>query len=146
MVVNGNDMNVIKGNTITKARSFGINLDINTDDRSTSDDNKILDNTIISSGRDGILVGGKRVVIQGNTINQSGESGILVDFGTLDSFTSEDVIIKGNSITNSNENGIEISSLGLNTVVLDNTLAGNDGNLLDFGSNTVKAGNIPNLM
>ena len=94
---------------------------------------------------------GKRVVIQGNTIDQSGENGIEVDsFGP---FVSEGVIIKKNSITNSNgDGGIKISSqngaVTLNTVVIDNTFAGAGfSNVLnDDGEDTVKAGNTPSLM
>ena len=57
-------------------QEVGIRLDPG--DGTTSDDNQVLDNTIISSGLEGILVVGKRVVIQGNTIDQSGENGIEV--------------------------------------------------------------------
>ena len=153
------DKNIIKGNTIVNAGRAGINLR-STPRFGTSDDNQVLDNTIISSIEEGISVGGKRNVIQGNTIDQSGESGIVViSFAGTNfvgrSLTSEDVIIKNNSITNSKLGGILIggNSFGntpasLNTVVIGNTLAGNgnEDNLLDFGSNTIEAGNIPNLM
>ena len=142
-VVSRNTRSVIKGNTIVNAER-GIRID------SIPDDNQILDNTIISSERSGIFVnGGKRHVIQGNTINQSGENGIEVDssIDDDDSFISEDVIIKGNSITNSVEFGIEIDSESLNTVVIDNIFAGNGGdNLLNNGTDTVLAGNVPNLI
>ena len=141
MNVNGKDRNVIKGNTIVKAR-IGISLvDRNGD---TSDENKIQDNTILSSKNAGIVVKGKSNVVKGNTIDQSVFSGILVD--SLIGSISEGVIIKDNSITNSKGNGIAIAPESLNTVVIENTLAGNNGNLLDFGSNTVKAGNIPPLI
>ena len=122
----------------------------------TADDNQVLDNTIISSGLEGIFVVGKHVVIQGNTIDQSGGNGIE-EFGNgilVSSFTdfiSEGVIIKKNSITNSNGDGIKISSqngaVTLNTVIIDNTFAGNgNDNLVDGGTGTVKAGNTPSLM
>ena len=142
--------NIIKDNTIVNSNVYGIFLESGVN---TVDDNQVLDNTIISSGKDGIRVfAGKRVVIQGNTINQSGQFGIEVDsFSNLDPDffqISEDVIIKGNSITNSGEFGIEIESDSLNTVITDNTFAGNgDGdNLLNNGTDTVLAGNVPNLM
>ena len=126
MNVNGKKRNVIKGNTIVKAR-IGISLvDRNGD---TSDENKILDNTIISSKTEGIFVTGKRVVIQGNTINQSGSSGVFV-ISVIGSI-SEDVIIKGNSITNSKGAGIAIAPESKNTVVIDNTLAGNTNGNID---------------
>ena len=132
--------NIIKGNTIVNSRNFGISLDVNDDDGTTNDDNQILDNTIISSENSGITVIGKRVVIQGNTINQSGKNGIDVDSSDL---ISEGVIIKDNSITNSDEFGIEIYGESLNTVVIDNTFAGNtDGPIGDDGDGTTQAGNI----
>ena len=109
----------------------------------SSDDNQVLDNTIISSGGRGILSIGNRNVIQGNTIDQSKKiSGISIgdDFEPV---ASEGVIIKDNSITNSNGAGIEIVPGNLNTVVIGNTLAGNaDGNIDDQGDGTVEAGNI----
>ena len=145
----GKDRNIIKGNKIVNGR---IRLD--TSVNGTADDNQVLDNTIISSGLEGIFVGGKRVVIQGNTIDQSGGNGIEVasfqSGGTP--FISEDVIIKKNSITNSNgDGGIKIRSLNgavtLNTVIIDNTFAGNgNDNLVDGGDGTTKAGNTPSLM
>ena len=143
----GKDRNIIKGNKIVNGR---IRLD--TSVNGTADDNQVLDNTIISSGLQGILVGGKRNVIQGNTIDQSGGNGIEVaSFGP---FVSEGVIIKKNSITNSNgDGGIKISSqdgngaVTLNTVIIDNTFAGNgNDNLVNGGDGTVKAGNTPSLM
>ena len=90
------DKNIIKGNTIVNAGRAGINLR-STPRFGTSDDNQVLDNTIISSVEEGISVGGKRNVIQGNTIDQSGESGIVViSFAGTNfvgrSLTSEDVI------------------------------------------------------
>ena len=143
MAIGGNDRNIIKGNTIVNVKAGrGIRLDAGGID--TSDDNQVQDNTIISSKDSGITVtNGKRVVIQGNTINQSGGNGIEVNSDLI----SEGVIIKKNSITNSNGDGIEIESGSLNTVVIGNTLAenGND-NLVDNGTGTVKAGNTPSLM
>lgn len=145
------DRNIIKGNTIINSRKFGLRL---SKDRNlgTSNDNQIISNTIISSGRDGIFVRGSRNVILGNTIDQSGQIGIGVDSFTFNEtpFISEGVIIKDNSITNSNV-GIAIDSdtTGLsnpsgssNTVVIGNTLAGNTDNIDDQGANTVLAGNI----
>ena len=163
MIIFGNDGNVIKGNKIVNAGRSGILLDpdFGVDPDGTADDNQVLDNTIISSGLEGILVVGKRNVIQGNTIDQSGGNGIEVasfqSGGTP--FISEDVIIKKNSITNSNgdkflgngDGGIKIRSLNgavtLNTVIIDNTFAGNgNDNLVNGGTSTVKAGNTPSLM
>lgn len=147
VVIFGKDRNIIKGNKIVNGR---IRLD--TSVNGTADDNQVLDNTIISSGLEGIFVGGKRVVIQGNTIDQSGGNGIEVYSFTFDEtpFISEDVIIKDNSITNT-DGGILISSrngdVTLNTVIIDNTFAGNgNDNLVDGGTGTVKAGNTPSLM
>jgi hypothetical protein len=146
----GKDRNIIKGNKIVNGRS-GIRLEASTFS-GTADDNQILDNTIIASGSEGIFVVGKRVVIQGNTIDQSGGNGIEVYSFTFDEtpFISEDVIIKDNSITNTN-GGILISSrngvVTLNTVIIDNTFAGNgNDNLVNGGDGTVKAGNTPSLM
>ena len=144
VVIFGNDRNIIKGNKIVNGR---IRLD--TSVNGTADDNQVLDNTIIASGRfEGISVVGKRNVIQGNTIDQSGGNGIEV--ASFSRFVSEGVIIKKNSITNSNgDGGIKIRSLNgavtLNTVIIDNTFAGND-NLVDGGDGTTKAGNTPSLM
>ena len=133
MAIGGNDRNIIKGNTIIKAGGVGID--------GFSDDNQILDNTIISSGLEGIFVGGKRVVIQGNTIDQSGGNGIEVRSFT--DFISEDVIIKDNSITNSNGDGIKIEPTSLNTVVIGNTIAGYTNDAIDNQGNfTIEAGNI----
>ena len=146
VVIFGRDRNIIKGNKIVNGR---IRLDLSST-FGTADDNQVLDNTIISSGLEGIVVVGKRVVIQGNTIDQSGGNGIEVSSFTSSKgtpFISEGVNIKGNSITNSGEFGIEIESGSLNTVVIGNTLAGNGGdNLLNNGTDTVFAGNVPNLM
>ena len=148
------DRNIIKGNTIINSRKFGLQL---SKDRNlgTSNDNQIISNTIISSGRDGIFVRGSRNVILGNTIDQSGQIGIGVDSFTFNEtpFISEGIIIKDNSITNSNV-GIAIDrnttrlpnpSGSSNTVVIGNTLAGNTDNIDNQGANTVLAGNIPNL-
>ena len=136
VVIFGNARSVIKGNTIVKAGGFGISID------GFSDDNQILDNTIISSKDDGIFLNGKRVVIQGNTINRSGGNGIQVDSFT--DFISKGVIIKDNSITNSGEFGIAILDESLNTVVIGNTLAGNGNNdmIVDNGDDTVFADNV----
>jgi len=137
------DRNIIKGNTIVNAGREGINL-ISLPRLGTSDDNEILDNTIISSKTEGISIGGKRNVIRGNTINQSGENGIAV--GRFTGLISEGVIIKDNSITNSNEYGIVIGSAN-NAVVIGNTLAGNtDGPIDNQGTDTVFADNVPNQM
>lgn len=143
----GTDRNIIKGNTIVNViqGGNGIRLDIDEEsDNSSSDDNQVLDNIIISLDI-GINVVGKRVVIKGNTINQSNENGIAV--GRFTDLISEGVIIKGNSITKSGGFGIGISDGTTNTVVIGNTLAGNnDGPIEDQGTDTVFAGNIPNLM
>jgi len=148
VLATGTDRNIIKGNTIVNSAGNGIRLDGGEVD--TSDDNQILDNTIISSGFNGIILFGKRVVIQGNTIDQSVRSGFKIDTFVDSDLTliSKDAIIKDNSITNSGEFGIAIESGSLNTVVIDNTLAGNGNgdNLLNNGSDTVLAGNVPNLM
>lgn len=98
--------------------------------------------------------GGKRVSIQGNTIDQSGTSGSGFDSG-IDvrpvGTIIEDVIIKKNSITNSKDFGINISdnfaTPPKNTVIIDNTFAGNgNDNLANGGTDTTKAGNTPPLM
>ena len=150
----GKDRNVIKGNTIVNTER-GIMLDADFD-LSTSNENKVLDNTVISSNSDGIIVfGGKRNVIQGNTIDQSGVfgqgqsgSGIKVKGPNGSTIINEGVIIKDNSITNSRQDGIVIGDGTLNTVVIGNTFAGNgnNDNIDDQGTGTVKAGNIPSLM
>ena len=134
----GKDKNIIKDNTI---KEVGIGIRLN-----DSNDNQVLSNTIISSESWGISVSGtaigKRNVIQGNTIDQSGAVGIYVwkeiPFGQR--LVHEDLIIKDNSITNSNI-GIQIQ-FSLNTVVIGNTLAGNTNNIDDQGTDTVLAGNI----
>ena len=135
------DRNIIKGNTIVNSRFAGIALlEDCFETCRLSNDNQVLDNTIISSGLAGINLDGKHNVIQGNTINQSGENGI--DVGTF----SEGLIIKDNSITNS-EYGIAINSASLNTVVIGNTLAGNTFGPIDTErTDIVFAGNVPNLM
>jgi len=151
----GNARNIIKGNTIVNTgRGIGLDVGINLSQRSisTSDDNLILENTIISSKGAGITVIGKRVVIQGNTINQSGGNGIQVISLTSEDVISEDVIsedviIKDNSITNSGEFGIAILAGTLDTVVIGNTLAGNTNGTIDNqGTGSVFAGNVPPLM
>ena len=141
MAIFGNDRNIIKGNKIVNGRIL-LDLDLTF---GTADDNQVLDNTIISSGLEGIFVGGKRVVIQGNTIDQSGENGIEVNSFTSSAgtFISEDVIIKDNSITNSNGDGIKIEPTSLNTVVIGNTIAGYTNDAIDNQGNfTIEAGNI----
>ena len=152
MFVGGTDRNIIKGNTIVNALR-GIVLE--TVEEDSADDNKILDNTILSSGSSGVdifepvgvdILGNKRAVIQGNTISQSGGYGIkVVSSGPFD---NEGVIIKDNSITNSNEAGIAIGPASKNTVVIGSTLAGNGNNDIidDQGTGTIKAGNVPNQM
>jgi len=144
VLATGTDRNIIKGNMIVNSKIYGIRLVTDTDDSTdTSDDNQVLDNTIISSSINSVGISvreGKRNVIQGNTINQSAQFGIEIDFG------SEDVIIKDNSITNS-FTGIQLNSL--NTVVIGNTLAGNTNiNFRDIGTDTgtVLAGNIFDVM
>jgi len=149
VAISGNARNIIKDNTIVNTgRGIGLDVGINPSQRSisTSDDNLILENTIISSKVAGITVIGKRVVIQGNTINQSGGNGIQVISLTSEDVISEDVIIKDNSITNSGEFGIDILAGTLDTVVIGNTLAGNDVNLSVQVEDLITAGNIPNLM
>jgi len=97
--------------------------------------------------------GGKRVSIQGNTIDQSGTSvGSGIDVRPVGTII-EDVIIKKNSITNSKDFGISISdnvaTPPKNTVIIDNTFAGNgpsNDNLANGGTDTTKAGNTPPLM
>ena len=71
-----------------------------------------------------------------------------IEFNSSGPFVSEGVIIKKNSITNSNGDGIKIEpTTSLNTVIIDNTFAGNgNDNLVDDGTGTVKAGNTPSLM
>ena len=139
MFIAGKDRNIIKGNTVVNAGQFGIRLN------TVSDDNQVLDNTVISSDRDGIVVVGERNVIQGNTINQSGVSAFVVGSGIQVS-EGEGVIIKDNSITNSDGVGIEISDGTTNTVVIGNTFAGNeDGDISVQGEDPIAAGNIPNL-
>ena len=145
MVVRGGNRNIIKGNTIVEAETFGIFLDPNGDNLANGD-NQILDNTVISSGFSGIGVqGGKRIVIQGNTIDQC--TGIGIQLFRLSSFPTEGVIIKDNSITNSNV-GITIRPITFDTVVIGNTLAGNGNNdmIVDNGIDTVFADNVPNQM
>ena len=141
MAIFGNDRNIIKGNKIVNGRIL-LDLDLTF---GTADDNQVLDNTIIASGLEGILVVGKRNVIQGNTIDQSGENGIEVNSFTSSAgtFISEDVIIKDNSITNSNGDGIKIEPTSLNTVVIGNTIAGYTNDAIDNQGNfTIEAGNI----
>lgn len=142
------DRNIIKGNTIIKSRKFGLRLSKDSN-LGTSNDNQIISNTIISSGRDGIFVRGSRNVILENTIDQSGQIGIGVDSFTFNEtpFISEGVIIKDNSITNSNV-GIAIDSDTTNTVVTGNTFAGNRIVNLSVSAEAeepITAGNIPNL-
>ena len=56
---------------------------------------------------------------------------------------TEGNIFKDNSITNSKFDGIIIRENSLNTVVIGNTLAGNENdNIGDQGTGTVLAGNI----
>ena len=56
---------------------------------------------------------------------------------------TEGNIFKDNSITNSKFDGIIIRENSLNTVVIGNTLAGNENdNIADLGTGTVLAGNI----
>ena len=138
--------NIIKGN-----KFIGGSLRLDGLGNSTSDDNQVISNTIISSSPDGILIVGKQNVIRGNTINQSEENGIVVDSFKVNfgSAISEGNIIKDNSITNSGESGIKIESersdgaVTLNTVIIDNTLAGNTNSPIDDdGDGTTQAGNI----
>ena len=165
----GNVRNIIKGNTIILANSAraGIFLDIDLTNAKSSDDNQILDNTIIGSSEDfsrGIQNRGKRNVIQGNTIDKCGSNGIRVQsdtfrfIGSQDTFTviSEGVIIKDNSITNTGigqaadqqefSAGISIENFdreSLNIVVIKNTLAGNVNGIKTKGTvDTVEAGNV----
>lgn len=138
MQIRGTDRNIIKDNTIVKTRLEGIILF--TDDTQTEGavDNQIISNTVLSSGNGGITILGHRNVVQGNTVDQSNQFGIWI---LTQSIISEDNIVKGNSATNSGKNGIKIADEAVDTVVIGNTLAGNNFN--DIGGNgTVVAGNI----
>ena len=149
VVILGTDRNIIKGNTIVNTGLSGIHLDTVSPVGDTSDDNQVLDNTIISASRFGLEVTGNRSVIQGNTINQSGIRGIVLSRtvflpdNTVLNLSTDGVIIKDNSITSS-VFGIQISAGTTNTVVIGNTLAGNG--ILVLGEPPITAGNIPNLM
>jgi len=142
VIFDGTDRNMIKGNTIIDSRRAVRND--NNSNTGTSDDNHIISNTIISSGKDGMLVVGERNVIQGNTIDQSGDQGIVVgSSGGRTPPISEGVIIKDNSITNSNEYGITINDGTTNTVVIGNTIAGyTNGSIDNNGDGTAEADNI----
>ena len=102
--------------------------------------NRIISNTVLSSGLDGIAILGDNNVVQGNTVDQSVQFGIWIQ--TL-GIISEDNIVKGNSATNSGKNGIKIADKAVDTVVIGNTLAGNNFTSSPIGGNgTVVAGNI----
>ena len=159
VTIGSSSRNIIKGNTIVKART-GISFSIiSFGSRGTPDDNQILGNTILSSRDNGISLLSKRNFIQGNTIDRSGSIGIFVDDlrdnNVRAALGSEDTVIKGNSITNSKVGiqilrpGTRFSGVieGLNTaVVIENTFAGNvfdditNRNIDETG--LVEAGNI----
>lgn len=99
-----------------------------------TDRNVMKGNTIVNTGLSGIFVTAKRNVIQGNTIDQSGSRGIFLS-------QTEGVIIKDNIITRS-ELGIQISAGTTNTVVIGNIAGNNVGDISVQGEDPITAGNV----
>lgn len=102
---------LVEGNIVRDGQE-GIILTDTTNAVSDTEYITLIGNTLISQSNRGIYVaGGRRVLIQGNQVIESGSSGIEVSPDIADSAIN-DVLIQGNMVSKAGAHGIHIKSTG----------------------------------
>jgi len=114
---NDTDNNIIQNNIITKVLNTAINL--YTLNPYSVEENVISGNVITGAAWNGITVVGDRNTIIGNTIEESGNNGIVISNGQWNT-------ISGNTACESGSHGISIEAASSENTIIGNVVKDND--------------------
>lgn len=109
---------VVSGNTVVASSNFGINVSPQTAGVDSADNSTISYNMVMNPGSTGInILSGRYISVQGNTIENSPQNGILFSSSSL---TGESVI--DNSIVSPTKQGIDMGGTVTDSLIEGNTV------------------------